>query len=96
MNKSNELNLTKLEIVENFQICAHCKRKGANIGCWHEVTPNSNMICDRSYHVDCGMQRGATFVVSSSFITLSKCFMHSDIPELYVFCLEIFIRTNVL
>lgn len=51
------------------------------MGCWHEIRKDSKLFCDRSYHVDCGMQRGATFTVSSDSITLSKCWVHSDKSE---------------
>lgn len=60
------------------QICVHCKRGGANMGCWKEIGENTKLFCDRSYHVDCGLQRGATFTVSADSYTLSKCWVHSE------------------
>lgn len=38
----------------HFQICGLCRKAGANIGCEQ---------CKGSYHVTCGMQRGAVFLM---------------------------------
>lgn len=61
------------------QICVYCKRGGANIGCCRDIGSDTVLkFCSRRYHVNCGLQKGASFTVTANCGTVSLCFEHRD------------------
>lgn len=65
-----------------FQKCVYCKRVGANIGCCRDVGTDAELkFCHRRYHVDCGIEKGASFTITSNCGTVSVCFEHRDAIE---------------
>lgn len=66
----------------SFKICVYCKRGGANIGCCRDIGDDTvPKFCRRRYHVDCGLEKRASFTISSNCGPVSLCFEHRDLKE---------------
>lgn len=65
-----------------LQICIYCKKGGSNAGCCFDIgTDKILKFCPRRYHVDCGLDKLASFTVSLNCGTVSLCYKHRDSIE---------------
>lgn len=65
-----------------LQTCNFCKTIGAHIGCCADIgTDSESRFCPKRYHIDCGMEAGASFTVTKGNGTVSLCFDHRDAIE---------------
>lgn len=71
--------LSRFSLFHFCQRCDFCKRNGANTGCCFDIgTDDVVRFCPKQYHVDCGLQGGASFNVSDGRGTVSICYEHRD------------------
>lgn len=68
--------------LSSSQTCNYCKASGANVGCCYDVGNDAVLkFCSKKYHIDCGLDGGVSFTVTSNRGTVSLCFEHRDTIE---------------